>query len=212
MEIFRPGLNFDHLLSDVVTFGGTFVTEAFTREYLEYINEEIDSLDYGQYQSGEEAKVYERHRDFRARIYDTEAPIPRLTDMVEYIGWRIRSAGVSKAYNELFYPDDVNVWRYTDQSSGIGRHRDYSHDQLLIVGVTTKGYCTLEYYGDDPENTTPKIWHAGPGSLMLLRGPGFCEHDDRPWHGVNPPLHGERVSIIIRQDIRNSQPESKKDY
>ncbi|MFO0862911.1 MAG: hypothetical protein U0516_04305 [Candidatus Saccharibacteria bacterium] len=212
MEIFRPGLNLDYLLSDVVTFGGTFVPEAFTREYLDYLNEELDGLEYGQYQSSDEAKVYERHRDFRARIYDTKVAIPHLRELVEYIGWQIRAASVPRAHNHLFYPDDVNVWRYSDESSGIGRHRDYSHDLFLIVGVTTRGCCTLEFYGDDPENRTPKIWQAGPGSLMLLRGPGFCERDDRPWHAVNPPVHGERVSIIIRQDIRNSQVESTKEY
>ncbi len=178
MEIFRSGLNLDYLLSDVVTFGGTFVPEAFTREYLSYLNEELDSLHYGQYQSGDDAKVYERHKDFRARVYDTQAYIPRLTELVEYIGWQIRAASVSKANNELFYPDDVNVWRYSDESSGIGRHRDYSHDLYLIVGITTKGCCTLEFYGDNPDNPSPKIWQAGPGSLMLLRGLGFCEHDD----------------------------------
>ncbi len=212
MEIFRPGLNLSYLLSDVVTFGGTFVPQAFTRDYLAYLNEELDGLEYGQYQSDESAKVYERHRDFRARVYDTQVSIPRLRELVEYVGWQIRSASVPKANNELFYPDDINVWRYDDQSSAIGRHRDYSHDLFLIVGVTTKGCCTLEFYGDNADNMNPKIWQAGPGSLMLLRGPGFCEHDDRPWHAVNPPKHGERVSIIIRQDIRNSQPESNKDY
>lgn len=213
MEIFRPGLNFDHLLRDVVTFGGTFVPQAFTDEYLAYLLEEVETLEYGSYESNGGAQVFEKHRDFRARIYQTEAHIPRLTALVEQIGWRVRLASVPRLNNYEFYPDDVNVWRYTDDSCGIGKHRDYSHDQYLIVGVTLTGYCTLEYYGEDKANDVPQVWQAGPGSLMLLRGPGLCSNDLRPFHAVNPPVNGERISIIIRQDIRNQEGfASTKDY
>jgi hypothetical protein len=204
MQIFQPGLNFSHLLRDVVTFGGTFVPCAFTPEYLNFLLEEIEGLEYGHYASDQDATVYEKHRDFRARVYQTEAHIPRLRDLVEQIGWQVRLATVPGANNERFYPDDINVWRYSDTSSAIGKHRDYSHDKLLIVGITVTGYCTLEYYGENKDNSQPKLWQAGPGSLMILRGPGFCEHDLRPFHAVNPPLNGERISIVIRQDIRNS--------
>lgn len=203
MEMFQPGLSFSHLLHNVVTFGGTFVPQAFTNEYLAYLLEEIDAQTYGEYCSKEDANVYEKHRDFRARIYQTDACIPRLTDLAEQIGWRVRLAELSYANNQDFYPDDINVWRYTDASSGIGKHRDYSHDKYLIVGVTIKGYCTLEYYGSDNENQKPQVWQAGPGSLMLLRGPGLCDNDTRPFHAVNAPVHGERISVIIRHDIRN---------
>jgi hypothetical protein len=213
MEIFQPGLNFSHLLREVVTFGGTFVPCAFRSEYLDFLLEEIESLEYGHYESGEEAAVYEKHRDFRARIYQTEVHIPRLRHLVEQLGWQVRLASVPQANNECFYPDDINVWRYSDTSSAIGKHRDYSHDKFLIIGITVTGYCTLEYYGEDKNNPKPKLWQAGPGSLMILRGPGFCENDSRPFHAVNPPVNGERISIVIRQDIRNIEGNSSgKDY
>lgn len=213
MQIFLPELNFDSLLRAVASYGGVFVEQAFTDEYLAYLLEEVEHLDYGEYNSSDNDSVYEKHRDFRARVYQTDASIPRLTELVEYIGWCMRIPNIRGVNNHLFYPDDVNVWRYSDKSCAIGKHRDYSHDLYLIAGITLTGYCTLEYWGEDKDNTKPKLWQAGPGSLMLLRGPGLCTNDTRPYHAVNAPLHGERISIVVRQDIRNSQPDdTSKEY
>ncbi len=205
--MFCADVDFESLLRGVVTHGGAFAPRAFSDEYLDYLLSEVNSLDYGEYCSQSDDPVYEKHRDFRARVYATEAKIPRLTHLVEQIGWQIRTASLVGVNNHLFYPDDINVWRYNDKACAIGKHRDYSHDLFLIVGVTLTGYCTLEFYGDNKENTRPRLWQAGPGSLMFLRGPGLCKNDTRPYHAVNPPVHGERISIIIRQDIRNSQPD-----
>lgn len=213
MQIFLPEVSFDSLLREVASYGGVFVERAFTDEYLAYLLEEVEHLDYGEYNSSDKDPVYEKHRDFRARVYQTDTSIPRLTELVEQIGWRVRIPNIRGVNNHLFYPDDVNVWRYSDKSSAIGKHRDYSHDLHLIVCVTLAGYCTLEYWGEDKSNPKPKLWQAGPGSLMLLRGPGLCANDTRPYHAVNAPVRGERISIIVRQDIRNSQPDNtSKEY
>ena len=150
--MFCADVDFESLLRDVVTHGGAFAPRAFSDEYLDYLLSEVNSLDYGEYCSQSDDPVYEKHRDFRARVYATEAKIPRLTHLVEQIGWQIRTASLVGVNNHLFYPDDINVWRYNDKACAIGKHRDYSHDLFLIVGVTLTGYCTLEFYGDNKEN------------------------------------------------------------
>lgn len=212
MEIFRPGLDFSLLLRDVVKFGGVFVPRAITEEFRLAMLGEIDGVEFDDYQSKPEARVREKHLAFRGQIYQ-HTEIPLVTALAEELGWQVRLASVPSAHNELFYPDDVNIWRYTQVDHEIAAHQDYSHDLYLVAAFTIAGYGVVEYLGDERENTKPKIWQTGPGSLMLLRSTGLCDDDRRPFHAVKAPVHGERVSVIIRHDKRNSNEDCcKKDY
>lgn len=212
MKIFQPGLNFNHLLRDVVTFGGVFVAKALTEEFCQALLVEIEGIQFEDYQSKPEAKVHEKHLAFRAQIY-LQTNIPLVTCLAEQLGWQIRLASVPGSNNQLFYPDDINIWRYNQQDHEIAPHQDYSHDLFLIAAFTIAGYSEVEFLGEQRDNPRPKIWQTGPGSLMLLRSTGLCGDDSRPFHAVKPPVHGERVSVIIRQDERNGNDNcGGKDY
>lgn len=52
-----------------------------------------------------------------------------------------------------------------------------------------------------------RSWTTAPGSLVLLRAPGFAGVDDgRLLHAVRGPLVRERISVTYRMDSRSGHP------
>jgi alkylated DNA repair dioxygenase AlkB len=97
-------------------------------------------------------------------------------------------------------PDDVAVQRYHAGSMGITSHRDGKRFRRLVAVVTIAGTAAFtvrrERHGDVMAH-----WEAGPGSLVLLRGPGLAgARDGRPFHEVSGPLEGVRYSVGFRME------------
>jgi hypothetical protein len=73
----------------------------------------------------------------------------------------------------------------------------------LVVVATVYGRAPFAICGSrDPDDVVER-WMAGPGDLVLMRGPGLAGHrDGRPFHLVEGPRRGERLSLGVRMSAR----------
>jgi hypothetical protein len=99
-------------------------------------------------------------------------------------------------------PNHVSVQRYPPGALGITTHLDRKRYHYLVAVFTVEG-CAPFIWCRDRAGTSEAVWHAGPGSLVLLRGPGLAGIEDgRPLHTVTGPPVGRRVSVTFRMDSR----------
>ena len=113
-----------------------------------------------------------------------------------------RVAAADWAVDQPWVPNDVAIQRYRPSSGGIGTHRDYARDILLIAVFTIRGIGHMEVIGDPEIQVRQEGIMTTPGSLVLLRGPGLTgrDIDDRPVHRVDPPVI-TRTSVAYRHNI-----------
>jgi hypothetical protein len=97
-------------------------------------------------------------------------------------------------------PNEAWVQRYRQASRGITVHKDLKRHGMLVAVFTLEGTATFTICKNRAGDARMS-WAAGPGSLVLLRGPGFDgTEDDRPLHAVDGPGDGQRVSLTFRMD------------
>jgi hypothetical protein len=107
---------------------------------------------------------------------------------------------------ESWDPNEAWIQRYRGAGAGVTVHKDLKRYRLLIAVFTAKGTATFTVC-QNRAGDAEAVWEAGPGSLVLLRGPDFGGVDDgRPLHAVGGPSHGERISVSFRM---NSRQESR---
>jgi len=100
-------------------------------------------------------------------------------------------------------PNEVGIAHYVPGSIGITPHMDGKWYRRLVVVATVYGRAPFAICGSrDPDDVVER-WVAGPGDLVLMRGPGLAGHrDGRPFHRVSGPRRGERLSLGIRMAQR----------
>jgi hypothetical protein len=97
-------------------------------------------------------------------------------------------------------PNEAWVQRYRQASRGITVHKDLKRHGMLVAVFTLEGTATFTVCKNRAGDARMS-WAAGPGSLVLLRGPGFDgTEDDRPLHAVDGPGDGQRLSLTFRMD------------
>lgn len=107
-------------------------------------------------------------------------------------------------------PDDIAAQRYRPGSVGITSHRDGKRYRRLVAVLTAAGTAGFavraERHGDVVAG-----WEAGPGSLVLLRGPGLAGfRDGRPFHEVSGPREGVRYSVGFRMGVATGPGASRR--
>jgi len=100
-------------------------------------------------------------------------------------------------------PNEVGIAHYVPGSIGITPHMDGKWYRRLVVVATVYGRAPFSICGSrDPDDVIER-WISAPGDLVLMRGPGLAGHrDGRPFHLVDGPLEGERLSLGIRMARR----------
>lgn len=107
-------------------------------------------------------------------------------------------------------PNDIAAQRYLPGHAGIGPHRDFNRDKLLIAVFSLSGSCHFRLHHTPSADSVYAVWTLRPGDLVLLRGPGFRDYDengdqieeDRPIHSVSGPLDDTpRLSLAYRMNI-----------
>ena len=101
--------------------------------------------------------------------------------------------------------NDLVVQRYPKGSLGITAHRDHLRYQNLVALVTLSGaarFCLC----DDRAGRGARELPCPPGSLLLMRAPGFGFGDrggrrDRPFHFLDRVTRS-RLSLGLRHDAR----------
>jgi hypothetical protein len=96
--------------------------------------------------------------------------------------------------------NDLVVQRYPVGSQGITAHRDHLCYRDLVAIVTLAGrarfFVSTERSGEHAREVS-----MPPGSLLLMRAPGFAGRDDRPFHFLTDVTE-ERVCLGLRHDVR----------
>ena len=138
--------------------------------------------------------------------YDIRVPaseFPVLTALCRDLRVAVRSHGRGVRGLASWAPNEVGVTHYVSGSIGITPHKDGKWYRRMVVVVTVYGRAPFAICGSrDPDDVVAR-WISGPGDLVLMRGPGLAgARDGRPFHLVEGPRRGERLSLGIRMSTR----------
>lgn len=96
--------------------------------------------------------------------------------------------------------NDLVVQRYPAGSRGITAHRDHLRYRDLVAIVTLAGQARF-FVSADRAGDSARELPIPPGSLLLMRAPGFAGREDRPFHFLTDVTE-ERVCLGLRHDVR----------
>lgn len=189
-------------LARVRRTGAAFVPRALTESCCEQLRRELSGVafetahgSYGPHRVRQESDVY---------ITSDFGAYPVLRRLRDELEARVHAGGVSR-----WRPDEVSVQRYRPGAVGISPHLDHKRYRYLVASFTIEGEAPFTQCRDrdgDPIAT----WGAGPGTLVLLRGPGLDDADDgRPLHAVAAPATGTRISLGFRMIGLNPLPPTR---
>jgi hypothetical protein len=138
--------------------------------------------------------------------YDVAAPMggfPLLEQLCRQLRSLVRSHGRGIRGLATWAPNEVGVAHYVPGSIGITPHMDGKWYRRLVVVATVYGRAPFAICGSRDPGDVVDRWVAGPGDLVLMRGPGLAgARDGRPFHLVEGPRAGERLSLGIRMSVR----------
>jgi hypothetical protein len=195
-----PGLDLRAALRACARVGHARVTQAVPDTFLRKLRAELDARSFRPF--GESFGPVRQQIDG----YDVELPAPafplltawcrRLTDLVHDQGRGVRGLAT-------WAPNEVGIAHYVPGSIGITPHMDGRWYRRLVVVATVYGRAPFAICGSrDPDDVVER-WVAGPGDLVLMRGPGLGgRRDGRTFHVVEGPRRGERLSLGIRMSAR----------
>jgi hypothetical protein len=134
--------------------------------------------------------------------YDVELPsdrFPLVDALSRELGRLVRRDGRGIRGLATWRPNEVGITHYVEGSIGITPHLDGKWYRRLVVVATIYGRAPFAVCGSRDPRDAVERWIAGPGDLLLMRGPGLAGvRDGRPFHLVGTPERGERLSLGIR--------------
>jgi hypothetical protein len=195
-----PGLALVDALVACARVGHARVTSAVAAEALERLRAEIERNPFHPF--GESFGQVRQQIDG----YDIAVPagaFPVLTALCRGLRNLVRSQGRGVRGLASWAPNEVGVTHYVPGSIGITPHKDGKWYRRMVVVVTVYGRAPFAICGSrDPQDIVER-WISGPGDLVLMRGPGLAgARDGRPFHLVEGPRRGERLSLGVRMSIR----------
>jgi hypothetical protein len=142
--------------------------------------------------------------------YDVSIPdraFPVVTALCRELRDLVRAHGGGLRGLATWAPNEVGVAHYIPGSIGITPHMDGKWYRRLVIVATVYGRAPFAICGSRDSDDVVERWSAGPGDLVLMRGPGLAGHrDGRPFHLVEGPRRGERLSLGIRMSRRPPPP------
>ncbi len=104
---------------------------------------------------------------------------------------------------EPIHYNDLAVQRYRPGSRGITPHRDHIRYQGLVALVILAGEARF-FVCPDRSGAGAREIPSPPGSLLLMRAPGYAGAKIRPFHMLKD-VASHRVSLGLRYDTRADQ-------
>jgi hypothetical protein len=95
--------------------------------------------------------------------------------------------------------NDLIVQRYPTGSLGITAHRDHIRYRHLVAIVTLAGRARF-FLCPDRSGRNAREVPIPPGSLLLMRAPGFAGRGDRPFHMLSEVTE-TRIGLGLRHDV-----------
>ncbi len=138
--------------------------------------------------------------------YDVRVPamgFPLLTGLCRELRAVVRSQGRGVRGLATWDPNEVGIAHYVPGSIGITPHMDGKWYRRIVIVATVYGSAPFSICGSrDPDDVLER-WITAPGDIVLMRGPGLAgARDGRPFHLVEGPRTGERLSLGIRMSRR----------
>jgi hypothetical protein len=195
-EIFREHIDFGNLIKTVSSRGWAFEPEALTRDFAAELAAVANAAPFEAFWAEEKGV----RQEFEVRKPEFPGADDAITELGLKTGQLVRwHCGLQRTLRG-WQPNEVSVQRYSSPTAGIDRHRDYQRDVLLVASFTAAGYGQVAMYAERHDNEPQLMLETGPGSLLLLRGPGLTgSGEDRPTHAVLPPISKSRLSVTYRQ-------------
>lgn len=196
--VFVPDLEIAEALRRVVTTGAAFVPQALTGSFCDDLQREIEAGPF----EPTLAQIGQVQQE--TEVLTIPAPMqgyPAVAELCRVLTALVRTQGRGIAGLDRYVPNVCHVQRYRPGALGITPHLDGKRFALLVAVFTTKGSARFTIHA---ERFGPPIeaWEAGPGSLVLLRGPGLAGiPNGRPFHAVGGPVAEPRYSVSFRMDI-----------
>jgi hypothetical protein len=200
LGVFVPDLDWREALHAVVRDGVAFADGALDRAFRGRLQREVAGGPFAPAPS-QVGPVLQQ-----VEAYDVPDPLegfPAVASLRATLVDRIRAAGVPALAR--WWPNVATVQRYRPGSLGITPHLDGKRHALLVAVVTAEGAAVFSVHRTR-EGKPVATFQAGPGSLVLLRGPGLAGEDGRPFHSVTGPREGHRLSVALRMDTRLVAP------
>jgi len=195
-----PGLDLRDVLGACASVGHARVPAAIGTDTLRRLRAEIERNPFRPF--GESFGQVRQQIDG----YDIAVPasgFPVLTALCHDLRDLVRTQGQGVRGLATWAPNEVGVTHYVPGSIGITPHKDGKWYRRMVVVVTVYGRAPFAICGSrDPEDVVER-WTSEPGDLVLMRGPGLAgARDGRPFHLVEGPRRGERLSLGIRMSTR----------
>lgn len=199
-DALAPDIDLRSALRTCADVGYARVPSALSAGFLEPLREEIDAGPFRPF--GESFGPVRQQIDG----YDVDIPalsFPLLTSLCRRIRAHVHADGSGIRGTATWTPNEVGIAHYVPGSIGITPHMDGKWYRRLVVVATVYGRAPFAICGSRDPGDVVERWVAGPGDLVLMRGPGLAGHrDGRPFHLVLGPPRGERLSLGIRMASR----------
>ena len=141
------------------------------------------------------------HQDFELTVQlPPDSPFHRLAKALECLTEDALTRLDSPPLNSPIRLDDFIIQRYPVGSAGITPHRDHIRYRGLVAIVTLSGLARFFICADRSGRDAREI-PIPPGSLLLMRAPGFAGLEARPFHMLSDVTE-ERLSLGLRHDVR----------
>lgn len=199
MKVFTEAVDLGSALAGVADRGAVFVNNALAEPFRQRLAAETAAMPLEAMPSKE--GVAQQGGEMFA-IHGDTSPYPFIEHL--RVALMARTAALADNITGLgaWRPNHVSVQRYRAGTLGITPHLDQKRHRYLVAVFTADGRAPFTWC-KDRAGTPEATWRAGPGSLVLLRGPGLAGVEDgRPLHMVTGPPVGQRVSVTFRMDSR----------
>ena len=206
MTIFKNDFDLPAILEDVRDAGYVFAPRAVLPGVCKAMEREIGELkmelgDHASYPINKDApnEVRQMHERCYRPLGHPDVPVG--TAVCEALSAAVGELRVPELAGWM--PNEIGYQRYRGSSDWISPHRDRASDQLLSMTITIIGSAWMRIYESetDPPDYARlrKIdeFLTEPGTMMLLRAPGFGSRK-QVIHEVLPPLAAPRLIVNLR--------------
>jgi hypothetical protein len=196
MFVFRPTLDLPAVLSDVRDKGAALAPGSLEEDFRTGLVEEVWNLEFERLPR-EMGPVITEAELFVAR--DEMIATPVIRALRDELAERVHVESAADMWLAEWWPNEAYVQRYWSGSVGVSPHRDSKRFAYLIAIVTVEGFADFVLC-KDRTGVVIKRWQLTPGTLVLLRAPGFGGDECRPFHRVDGPKESVRISLTFRMN------------
>ncbi len=188
-------------LSEVARTGATHIDHFLPPHLLTALDREVEQVPLeprsGQYKRAEQ----------RLSSAEIEAPFkeyPAMAILADALGKSLRMVAPDVAGVESYQPNRIGINQYPPGEIGITPHLDEGRFGFLVATLTISGQAEFSIVADRAGQELLATWETKPGSLVLLRAPGFDGvPDGRVLHQVTGGRDGHsRTSLVYRMATR----------